>query len=118
LKAQAGFRGQIGKNAALPPTHRRRLKSTNGLERLHQEIKRRTKVVRIFPDRQSCLRLVTALCQETAEQWLTGPKYCDMSAWQEFDGDLLEWESQQPPQELIPPPGDGPAEADKAAAAD
>ena len=49
---------------AFPESHRRRIRTTNGLERLNQEIKRRTRVVRIFPNRESCLRLVTALAVE------------------------------------------------------
>lgn len=91
---------------ALPPSHRTRMRSTNGLERVNQELKRRTKVVRIFPNRKSCLRLITALCQETAEEWLTNPRYCDMSAWNKFDGNLLEWKEEQPPASLIPSPGE------------
>jgi putative transposase len=49
---------------AFPESHRRRIRTTNGPERLNQEIKRRTRVVRIFPNRESCLRLVTALAVE------------------------------------------------------
>jgi putative transposase len=49
---------------AFPGGHRRRIRTPNGLERLNQEIKRRTRVVRIFPNRESCLRLVTALAIE------------------------------------------------------
>jgi putative transposase len=46
------------------------LKSTNMLERLNEEIKRRTLVVRIFPNAQNCLRLIRALAVETHENWL------------------------------------------------
>lgn len=53
----------------LPFEHRKKMKSTNMLERLNQEIKRRSKVIRIFPNESSCLRLVTSLCQETSENW-------------------------------------------------
>jgi putative transposase len=63
---------------AFPESHRRRIRTTNGLERLNQEIKRRTRVVRIFPDRESCLRLVTALAMEQSEEWITGRRYLDM----------------------------------------
>jgi putative transposase len=49
---------------AFPESHRRRIRTTNGLERFNQEVKRRTRVVRIFPNRQACLRLVTALAVE------------------------------------------------------
>ncbi|HEX5912288.1 MAG TPA: IS256 family transposase, partial [Rubrobacter sp.] len=61
-----------------PESHRRRIRTTNGLERLNQEIKRRTRVVRIFPNRESCLRLVTALAVEQSEEWVTGRRYLDM----------------------------------------
>jgi len=52
-----------------PAEHRRRLRTTNNIERFNQEIKRRTRVIRIFPNEASCLRLVTALCQEQSETW-------------------------------------------------
>ena len=54
----------------LPLLHRRSLKSTNMLERYNQELKRRTRVVRIFPHQESCLRLVTAMAMETSEEWM------------------------------------------------
>ena len=63
---------------AFPENHRRRIRTTNGQERLNQEIKRRTRVVRIFPNRESCLRLVTALCVEQSEEWVTERRYLDM----------------------------------------
>ena len=62
-----------------PEKHRRRIRTTNGLERFNQELKRRTRVVRIFPNREACLRLVTALCVEQSEEWLSGRRYLDMS---------------------------------------
>jgi len=61
-----------------PEAHRRRIRTTNGLERLNQEIKRRTRVVRIFPNREACLRLVSALAVEQSEEWVTGRRYLDM----------------------------------------
>jgi putative transposase len=63
---------------AFPESHRRRIRTTNGLERLNQEIKRRSRVVRIFPNRESCLRLVSALAMEQSEEWITGRRYLDM----------------------------------------
>jgi putative transposase len=66
-----------------PESHRRRIRTTNGLERLNQGIKRRTRVVRIFPNRGACLRLVTALAVEQSEEWLTGRRYLDMSELEE-----------------------------------
>jgi putative transposase len=68
---------------AFPEGHRRRIRTTNGLERLNQEIKRRTRVVRIFPNREACLRLVTALAVEQSEEWLTGRRYLDMAELEE-----------------------------------
>jgi transposase-like protein len=63
---------------SFPESHRRRIRTTNGLERLNQEIKRRTRVVRIFPNQEACLRLVTALAVEQSEEWVTGRRYLDM----------------------------------------
>jgi transposase-like protein len=54
------------------------MKSTNMLERLNQELKRRTHVVRIFPNSESCLRLVRALAVETHENWLEATRYLNM----------------------------------------
>jgi putative transposase len=69
---------------AFPESHSRRISTTNGLERLNQEIKRRTRVVRIFPNREACLRLVTALVVEQSEEWLTGRRYLDMEELREL----------------------------------
>ena len=63
---------------ALPSSHRQRLRTTNGLERLNQVIKRRTRVIRIFPNRESCLRLVTALAAEQSDEWVSGKCYLNM----------------------------------------
>jgi putative transposase len=63
----------------LPRQHHKHLKSTNMLERLNEEIKRRTRVVRIFPNAPSCLRLVRALCVETHEAWLEDNRYLNMA---------------------------------------
>ena len=68
----------------LPRQHHLRMRSTNMLERPDEEIKRRTKVVRIFPDARSCLRLVRALCAETRESWMEDGVRCpDMDLLQE-----------------------------------
>lgn len=64
---------------AFPLTHQPRIRTTNGMERLNQELKRRTRVIRIFPNRAACLRLVTALCMEQSEEWESGRQYLDMS---------------------------------------
>src|SRR6476660_6009402 len=57
----------------LPREHHKHLKSTNMLERLNQELKRRTHVIRIFPNPESCLRLIRALAVEIHEGWLASP---------------------------------------------
>jgi len=67
----------------LPRQHHKHLKSTNLLERLNEEIKRRTRVVRIFPNPESCLRLVRALCAETHETWLEDNRYINMDLLRE-----------------------------------
>src|SRR5512146_1335811 len=54
----------------LPEAHRKRMRTTNLLERQNQELKRRTRVVRVFPNEQSCLRLVCALLMETNQEWM------------------------------------------------
>lgn len=62
----------------LPLPHHKHLKSTNMLERLNEEIKRRTLVVRIFPDTNSCLRLIRALAVEMHENWIEATRYLNM----------------------------------------
>lgn len=69
---------------ALPEPHRVKLRTTNGLERFEQELKRRSRVVRIFPNRASCLRLMSALALEQTEEWLTGRHYLDMTVLEEM----------------------------------
>jgi transposase-like protein len=73
----------------LPQQHHKHMKSTNMLERLNQELKRRTHVVRIFPNAESCLRLVRALAVETHENWLEGPRYLDMQHLSEHKKEAL-----------------------------
>lgn len=63
---------------ALPAEHRRRLRTSNPLERLNEEIKRRTRVATLFPNEASLLRLVTAILQETREDWETGKIYLNL----------------------------------------
>ena len=63
---------------AFPTSHQRRIRTTNGLERVSQELKRRTRVVRIFPNRDACLRLVTALAAELSDEWESGRRYLPM----------------------------------------
>ena len=74
---------------SLPHGHHKHLKSTNMLERLNEEIKRRTRVVRIFPNEQSCLRLIRALAVETHENWIEAHRYLDMNLLHEHKKEQL-----------------------------
>ena len=79
---------------ALPDKYRRRLRTTNMLERFIEEIRRREKVIRIYPNIDSAERLVGALCAETHEEWSTGRRYLTME-------EFFEWKTAQ--QEEKPP---------------
>lgn len=59
-----------------PLEHRRTIRTTNSLERINKEIRRRTKVVGVFPNEASCLRLISALLMEISEEWQIGKRYC------------------------------------------
>lgn len=65
---------------SFPKTQQRRLRTSNLLERLSQEIKRRTKVVRVFPNEPSCLRLISAILMEIGEEWEYGRLYLDLES--------------------------------------
>ena len=73
----------------LPLAHHKHMKSTNMLERLNQELKRRTHVVRIFPNAESCLRLVRALAVEMHENWLEATRYLNMDHLKEHKKEAL-----------------------------
>lgn len=73
----------------LPRQHHKNLKSTNLLERLNEEIKRRTLVVRIFPNTAACLRLVRALAVEMHENWIEATRYLNMEYLKEHKKELL-----------------------------
>ena len=64
---------------ALPRHHRRRLRTSNAIEVVNREIKRRTRVATLFPNEASCLRLVTAVAMEISQDWQTGRRYLNMS---------------------------------------
>ena len=61
-----------------PSDHRRRIRTSNVMERMSQEIKRRTRVIRLFPNEASCLRLVTAVLMERSEDWENGRVYLNL----------------------------------------
>ena len=73
----------------LPLAHRKHMKSTNMLERLNEEIRRRTYVVRIVPHAESCLRLVRALTVERHEAWLEDHRYLNMDLLKEHKKEAL-----------------------------
>lgn len=68
----------------LPEPYRVRLRTTNGMERLNEEIRRRERVIRIFPNEASALRLIGALLAEQHEVWSTGKRYFDMTEYFEW----------------------------------
>jgi transposase-like protein len=74
---------------ALPKEHRTRMRTNNGLEHFHEEIRRRSRMVRIFPNRVSWLRLCSALAMEQSEDWLTGHSYLDMEMLEEDQPELV-----------------------------
>jgi len=74
----------------LPEKYRKRLRTTNMLERFIQEIRRREKVIRIFPNMESAYRLVGALCAETHEEWSTGRRYLNMDEYFEWRADQFD----------------------------
>ena len=67
----------------IPADYRQRLRTTNSVERLNEEIRRRERVIRIFPNRTSAERLIGAILMEHSEKWLSSKCYLNMdSYWQ------------------------------------
>jgi transposase-like protein len=64
-----------------PQEHWRKIRTSNGMERVNREIKRRTRVAVLFPNPASALRLVTGVLIEIHEEWITGRKYLEMDCW-------------------------------------
>jgi len=71
----------------LPAKHRKRMRTTNPLERLHEEINRRTRVARLFPNEASLLRLVSAIEMEISEDWVAGKRYLNMAVEMENENE-------------------------------
>jgi len=71
----------------LPAEHRKRMRTTNPLERLHEEINRRTRVARLFPNEASLLRLVSAIEMEISEDWVAGKRYLNMKTEMENENE-------------------------------
>jgi putative transposase len=78
---------------SLPEKYRRRLRTTNSVERLNEEVRRRERVIRIFPNRESVIRLIGALLMELDEKWASGRRYLDMDEY-------LEWRKSNPIKQL------------------
>ena len=72
----------------LPLKYRKRLRTTNGVERLNQEVRRRERVIRIFPNEASAIRLLGALLMEQSEKWQTGRKYFEMDQYHQMIKEL------------------------------
>lgn len=68
----------------LPAKYRRRLRTTNMLERLNEELRRRERVIRIFPNEASALRMIGALLVEQHEQWISGKRYFNMDEYESW----------------------------------
>ena len=71
----------------LPAKHRKRMRTSNSLERLHEEINRRTRVARLFPNEASLLRLVSAIEMEISEDWVAGKRYLNMNVEMENENE-------------------------------
>jgi len=83
---EAGFEDAMAV-MTLPEPYRRRLRSTNGLERLNREVRRRERVIGIFPSVESALRLLGALLMEQDEEWAAGRLYFRMERyWEQVRG--------------------------------
>ncbi len=65
---------------AMPPKHQKKLRTSNSIERLNLEVSRRVKVVAVFPNIDSLLRLVSAMLAEKGEEWDTGTIYLAMGS--------------------------------------
>ena len=63
-----------------PKDHWKKIRTSNGMERVNREIKRRTRVAVLFPNKESALRLVTGVIIEIHEEWITGRQYLDMKS--------------------------------------
>ena len=92
----------LGVYDAAPVEHHKRLRTSNMIERVNQELKRRSKVVRIFPNPASCVRLFSALLKEWHEDWVTGWKYLDMERLREFEAEKTHQKERAPSDESSP----------------
>ena len=89
----------LGVYHVAPPAHHKRIRTTNMVERVNQELLRRSKVIRIFPNPKSCLRLFSALLKEWHEDWVSGRRYLNMDQ-------LREWKAERAAHPQDRGPGD------------
>jgi len=87
----------LGVYHVAPPVHHKRLRTTNMIERVNQELKRRSKVVRIFPNPVSCRRLFTALLKEWHEDWAYGRIYLKMDLLEQFEAEKRAQQQERAP---------------------
>ena len=73
------FRFDVGNYRAFPKSHWKRIRTTNMVERVNVEIKRRSKVVGAFPNQDSVIRLIGSILMDMNEEWITSKRYLDMS---------------------------------------
>lgn len=73
---------------SFPRSAHKRLRTINGLENLNRQIRRRTRVVGIFPNPASAIRLISAVLSEIHEEWLTGRKYLNLAHWQQTENQV------------------------------
>ena len=78
---------------ALPASSRQRLRTTNAVERLNEEVRRRERVIRIFPNRASAVRLLGAVLMEQDETWTTGKRSFEMTAYGQWRSNSAEQEA-------------------------
>jgi putative transposase len=87
----------LGVYHTAPAEHHKSLRTTNMLERVNQELKRRSKVVRIFPNPKSCVRLFSALLKEWHEDWVHGRKYLNMDPLETFEAERCVQQQERAP---------------------
>ena len=94
------FMFDVGNYRDFPIEHWKRIRTTNMVERVNTEIKRRTKVVAAFPSRESLLRLIGSILIDMNEDWVTGYRYLNMAEFVEkrsSDAELIVCTSTEPP---------------------
>jgi putative transposase len=72
------FQSDIRNFESFPKAHQKRIRTTNGVERINKELKRRTRVAGAFPNEKSLLRLAGSILMDINEEWVTGTRYLSM----------------------------------------